>query len=394
MVEYAKRLDAMDGSEIGDILRLIAKPDIISFAGGLPAPELFPVENLKNAAIAVMEEMGRVVCQYSASEGYLPLREKLVARMEKKNNIKSTPNNVLITSGSQQGLDLVARTFIDKDDVILMESPSYLGAISAFKGCEPKFMEVPTDEHGMIIPELEKILKTTQKVKMIYVIPEFQNPTGISWSKERREQLMEVVNRYEIPVVEDNPYGDLRFENETLPSLKSMDTKGLVIYLGTLSKVMVPGFRIGWICSSEELFDKFNTLKQGVDLQSSTLTQMQADKFLEMYDLDEHVDKIREVYKRRRDLMLSTMDQCFPKEVKYTRPEGGLFTWVVLPDYIDSKKMLVECIEKKVAYVPGNSFYPSGTPMNCFRLNYSNSSEEKIEEGIKAIAEVIKANLK
>lgn len=394
MVRFAKRLDLLDSSDIGDLLRLIARPDIISFAGGLPAPELFPVEALKQAGIAVMEEMGTIACQYSSTEGLPQLREKIVERMAVKNNIHATPEQVLITSGSQQGLDFAARVFVDKGDVILVESPSYLGAINAFKACEPTFIEVPTDDGGMVMEELEKVLSTTENVKMIYVIPDFQNPTGRTWSLERRTKFMEIVNKYEVPVIEDNPYGELRFENDTMPALKSLDTKGLVVYLGTLSKIMVPGFRLGWVCAADEILSKFNTMKQGADLQTSTLTQLQANKYMDMNNLDEHVNKIREVYKHRRDVMMKAMKDYFPKEAKFTYPDGGLFTWVELPDYIDTKEMALQCLEKKVAYVPGGSFFPNGGKNNCFRMNYSCMSDEKIIEGVKALAEVIQGNLK
>lgn len=394
MVRYSKRLDLLDSSDIGDLLKLIARPDIISFAGGLPAPELFPVEELKQAGIAVMEEMGSVACQYSSTDGLLQLREKIVKRMKDKNLIDASVDQVLITSGSQQGLDFSARVFVDEGDVVLMESPSYLGAINAFKACEPTFMEVPTDDGGMIMEELEKILATTDNVKMIYVIPDFQNPTGRTWSLERRKKFMEIVEKYEIPVIEDNPYGELRFENETLPSLRSLDKKGLVVFLGSFSKIMVPGFRIGWVCAEEEMLSKYNTIKQGADLQTATITQLQANKFMDLYDLDEHVEKIKKVYKHRRDVMMDAMREYFPKEAKFTVPDGGLFTWVELPSYINTKEMALQCLEKKVAYVPGGSFFPNGGKHNCFRMNYSCMNDDKIVEGVKALAEVIKANMK
>lgn len=299
-----------------------------------------------------------------------------------------------MTSGSQQGLDFSARVFVDKGDVILMESPSYLGAINAFKACEPTFMEVPTDEGGMVMEELEKILATTPNVKMIYVIPDFQNPTGRTWTLERRHKFMEIINKYEIPVIEDNPYGELRFENENMPALKSLDTKGLVVFLGTFSKILVPGYRLGWVCASDEILSMFNFIKQGADLQTPTVTQLEANKYMEMFDLDKHVDTIRELYKHRRDVMMKTMEETFPKEAKFTHPDGGLFTWVELPEYIDTRKMALQCLEKKVAYVPGGSFFPNGGHENCFRMNYSCMPDDKIVEGVKAIAEVIKANLK
>lgn len=394
MVRYAKRMEQLTNSDIGDLLKLIARPDIISFAGGLPAAELFPVDQLRQACDAVMKEMGKVACQYSSTEGFPALREKIAERMKAKNNIETDADHILVTSGSQQGLDFSARIFLNPGDVVLLESPSYLGAVNAFKACEPRFIEVPTDDDGMITEELEKILATTENVKMIYVIPDFQNPTGKTWSLERRHKFMDIINRYEIPVIEDNPYGELRFEGTNMPSLKSLDTKDLVVFLGTCSKILAPGLRIGWICASKENLVKYNFIKQGADLQSSTIDQLIADRFLDMYDLDEHVEKIKDVYRKRRDVMLKTMEETFPKEVKFTHPEGGLFTWCVLPEYMDAKVLAKQCLEKKVAYVPGGSFFPNGGKENHFRLNYSCMPEDKIKEGITRIAEVLKANLK
>ena len=322
------------------------------------------------------------------------LREKIVARMAAKNDIHVSIDDILITSGSQQGLDFSARVFLNPGDVVLVESPSYLGAINAFKACEPTFVEVPTDDAGMIPEELDKILATTENVKMIYVIPDFQNPTGKTWTLERRQKFMELINKYEIPVIEDNPYGELRFEGEFLPSLKSMDTKDLVIFLGTMSKIFAPGLRIGWVCSTNaEVLGKYNFIKQGADLQSSTIDQLITNQFLEDNDLDAHVEKIKAVYVKRRDAMLKTMEETFPKEVKFTHPEGGLFTWCVLPEYMDAKVIAPQCLEKNVAYVPGGSFFPNGGKENHFRLNYSCKPEEKIVVGITKIAEGLKAKL-
>lgn len=394
MVRYAKRMEQLTNSDIGELLKLIAQPDIISFAGGLPAAELFPVEQLRQACNHVMDEVGRVACQYSATEGLPALREKIAQRMKEKNNIETDAEHILVTSGSQQGLDFSGRVFLDKGDVVLMESPSYLGAINAFKACEPTFMEVPTDDDGMVMEELEKILQTTENVKMIYVIPDFQNPTGRTWSLERRQKFMEIINRYEIPVIEDNPYGELRFENENMPALKSLDTKGLVVFLGTFSKILVPGYRLGWVCASDEILSMYNFIKQGADLQTPTVTQLEVNAYMDLFDLDAHVDKIRELYRHRRDVMMQAMEENFPKEAKFTHPDGGLFTWVELPDYINTRDMALQCLQKKVAYVPGGSFFPNGGQENCFRMNYSCMPDEKIVEGVKAIAEVIRANLK
>ena len=394
MVRYAKRMEQLTNSDIGDLLKLIARPDIISFAGGLPAAELFPVDQLRQACDAVMEEMGKVACQYSSTEGFPALREKIAERMKAKNNIETDADHILVTSGSQQGLDFSARVFVDKGDVILMESPSYLGAINAFKACEPTFMEVPTDEDGMVMEELEKILATTPNVKMIYVIPDFQNPTGRTWDLDRRHRFMEIINKYEIPVVEDNPYGELRFEGEYMPALKSLDTKGLVIYLGTFSKILAPGYRLGWVCADDAILSKFNFMEQAASLQASTIGQMEVAKWIDMFDLDGHVTKIRECYRRRRTVMLDTLERELPKECTFTHPDGGLFAWVVLPEYMDAKDLQMKCLARKVAFVPGGSFFPNGGHENTLRLNYSCMPEDKIVKGITALCQTIRENLR
>ena len=390
---FANRMNRLKGSAVRELMALTARPEVISFAGGMPAPELFPVEGVKKACEAVLDEMGQKAQQYAPTEGYVPLREKIVDRMKRRLHIETDIDHVLITSGSQQGLDFSARVFLNPGDVILVESPSYVGALNAFNACEPTYVEVPTDDYGMIPEELEKILATTENVKLIYVIPDFQNPSGKTWSMKRREHFMELVNKYEIPVIEDNPYGDLRFEGEYLPSLKSMDTKDLVVFLGTMSKVFCPGLRIGWVCAPKEVLAKYNFVKQGADLQVSSFDQMLCDKFMEMYDLDEHVEKIKAVYKGRRDLMLNCIKEYFPSCVEHTVPQGGLFTWITLPEGVDAGAIAPKCLERNVAYVPGGAFYPYPGKENHFRLNYSNATEEQLVEGMKRLGEVLKAEL-
>lgn len=392
-IKYAKRMEGMKASEIRELLKLTTRPEIISFAGGLPAPELFPVEEMKKVAVKVLDEGGQQALQYSTTEGFTPLREKIAARMAKL-GIKTEADSILITSGSQQGLDFTGKIFLNPDDVVVCESPSYLGAINAFKAYDCKFVEVPTDDDGMIMEDLEEILKTTPKARMIYVIPDFQNPTGKTWSVERRKQLLEIATKYDLPIIEDNPYGELRFEGEIPPSVKAFDKDGRVVFLGTFSKTFAPGLRIGWVCASEEILGKYIMVKQGADLQTSTISQRELNEFLEMYSLDEHIEKIKDVYKRRRNLMLDTMKEHFPAEVKYTYPQGGLFTWVVLPEYINARDLMIKALEKKVAFVPGGSFFPNGGQENAFRLNYSNMPEEKIVEGIKRLGEVLKEAIK
>ena len=388
-IKFAERMGKVEGSAIRELLKLTARPEVISFAGGMPAPELFPVEEMKKVSVAVLEEQGRVALQYTTTEGYLPLREKIAQRMNKTLKTSVSPDDILITSGSQQGLDFSGKTFIDKGDVILCESPSYMGALNAMKAYEPEFIEINTDNDGMIMEDLERVLASNDKVKLIYVIPDFQNPTGITWSLERRKKFMDVINNYEIPVIEDNPYGELRYEGEFLPALKSFDTKGLVIYLGTFSKIFCPGYRLGWTCASKDILSKFITCKENSDLQTSTIGQRELSKYIDEYDLDAHVEKIKVTYKKRRDLMLDCMEKEFPKGVSFTHPKGGLFTWVKLPEGLNAQELMEKCVENNVAYVPGGFFFPGGNKENYFRLNYSSCKEDKIIEGIKRLGKVL-----
>ena len=397
MVQFASRMDLLKGSAIRELLKLASRPEVLSFAGGMPAPELFPVEEMMEASMAVLKENGRAALQYSSTEGFPRLRQQIADRMLAKNNIKTDADHILVTSGSQQGLDFSARVFLNPGDVVLLESPSYLGAVNAFKACEPTFIEVPTDDGGMIMEELEKILATTEKVKMIYVIPDFQNPTGRTWDLERRHKFMEIINHYEIPVVEDNPYGELRFEGEYMPALKSLDTKGLVVYLGTFSKILAPGYRLGWVCADDEILAKYNFMEQAASLQASTIGQMETSKWIDMFDLDGHVNKIREVYRKRRDVMMATLKKELPEGCECTDPVGGLFTWVVLPESFNSeekmKELQMKCLEKNVAFVAGGSFFPNGGHENTLRLNYSCMPEDRIVKGITLLCETIKENM-
>ncbi|MEA5152535.1 MAG: PLP-dependent aminotransferase family protein [Oscillospiraceae bacterium] len=393
MVTFADRMDRMKASDIRELLKLTARPEIISFAGGLPAPELFPVEEVRKATDAVLEEQGRIALQYGQTEGWPRLREQITERLEKRNNIHTDPNHILLTAGSQQGLDFCARLFLNPGDVVIMESPSYLGAINAFNGFQPNFVEIPTDDNGMIMEELDKALATTPNVKMIYVIPDFQNPSGRTWPLERRKQFMEIINKYQIPAIEDNPYGDLRFKGEYQPALKSLDTEGLIIYLGTFSKILSPGYRIGWICANTEIIEKFNLIAQAAVLQTSTISMMVISRYLDMYDIDEHVEVIRATYKHRCELMINTMAECFPPEAKFTDPDGGLFTWVELPDYVNTRELGVKALARGVAFVPGSGFFPNGGNNCCMRLNYSCMPDDRIVEGIHRLADVIKEAL-
>ncbi|MBR2183207.1 MAG: PLP-dependent aminotransferase family protein [Acidaminococcaceae bacterium] len=388
--KFASRMDRMKASEIRELLKLTAQPDIISFAGGLPAKELFPVKEIAQVSHDLVEKEGQQLLQYATTEGRPTLRAKIAKRMTEKYGTPVVPDDILITTGSQQCLDFAGKLFLDPGDVVLCESPSYLGALNAFNAYQPVFKEVPTDGEGIIPEELDKILATTPKCKFIYVIPDFQNPTGICWSLERRKKFMEVINKYDIPVFEDNPYGELRYSGTAYPTLKSMDTKGLVSFLGTFSKIFCPGLRLGWIAGPHAIVEKFVMIKQSADLHTSNFDQGVADAYMDTYDLDAHVKEIVELYGHRRDLILKTMEEEFPAGVEFTRPDGGLFLWVTVPEGVSARKVFDKCIEQKVAAVIGDAFYPNDKTDRSLRVNYSCMPDDKIVEGVKRMARAIK----
>lgn len=388
-IRFSERADSLKASEIRELLKLTEMPEIISFAGGLPAPELFPVKEMEGIMQKVLERDGKLALQYSSTEGFKPLREIIAKQRMAPAKVNVTADNIAMTTGSQQGIEFSAKIFVNEGDVIICESPSYLGAINAFKAYRPKFVEIPMDEHGMIIEDLEKALKANPNAKMIYTIPDFQNPTGITMPDDRRKRIAELAAEYKIPVIEDNPYGDLIFEGTRHPSIKSFDKEGWVIYLGTFSKNFCPGLRLGWICAAPEILEKYIVVKQGADLQCSTLDQRATALFMETYNLDEHIESIKKVYGKRRTLMLESLDKYFPKEVTHTNPYGGLFTWVKLKEGLDAAEILKEALKENVAYVPGGSFFPNGGHPNYFRLNYSCMPDDKIIEGVKRLGKVL-----
>ena len=387
--KFAKRMERLQSSEIRELLKLTQQPDIISFAGGLPAPELFPLEEIAKISHDLVLKEGKQLLQYAPTEGRPSLRQKIADRMKAKYNTSVTADEILITTGSQQCLDFAGKLFLDPGDVVLCESPSYLGALNAFNAYEPVFKEVPTDEDGLIPEELDKILSTTPKCKFIYVIPDFQNPTGRTWTPERRTKFMEVINKYNLPVLEDNPYGELRFEGVIQPSLKSMDTKNLVMFLGTFSKIFCPGLRLGWVAANPELLSEFIKIKQSADLHTSNFDQGIADSYMENYDLDDHVEQIKALYKKRRDCIIKAMEENFTDGTTWTHPEGGLFLWLTFPEGVSATNIFRKCIEKKVAGVVGDAFFPNQKTDRNMRINYSNMPEDKIIEGIKRMAQAL-----
>lgn len=389
-VTLARRMRTLKASEIREILKITQRPEVISFAGGLPAPELFPLDAIKRVNSLVLDEAGASALQYSTTEGYEPLRRWIAARMNSRWDLEMDADNILITSGSQQALDLSGKLFLDEGDIVLCESPTYLAAITAYRayGCE--FVEIDTDDEGMIPEALERALSEHARVKLVYVIPDFQNPSGRTWNRERREALAELSRAYGVAVIEDNPYGELRFEGDFLPAVKAFDSVGNVLCTGTFSKIFCPGYRVAWIAGDKDLIRKFVMAKQGTDLQCNTLAQMEIARYLELYDIDEHIDRIRDVYRSRCGVMLAAMEREFPVGVRFGRPQGGLFAWVELPAWMNARTLLERCLDKNVAFVPGGAFFPNTARENTLRVNFSNMPEERIEEGVKRMGEAMR----
>ncbi len=392
--KFAKRMNCGGSKEVDECISLIMKltemPDVISFAGGLPDGELFPVEEMKVVTRKILDEQGNMALQYSSTTGIKELREVIANTIMKEAGVETTSDNIMVTCGSQQALEFSGRIFLDKGDVVICESPSYLGAITAFKPYGPKFVEVQMDEQGMIIEHLERALKENPKAKFIYTVPDFQNPTGKTLSVDRRKKMVELAEKYDVLILEDNPYGNLRFEGERIPSIKSFDKYNRVIYHGTFSKIFCPGLRIGWVCTHKEPMEQYILVKQAVDLQTNTMAQKETALYMNMFDIKENVNKITKVYKRRRNLMLKTMEEEFPRDCTFTHPAGGLFIWVTLPQHMDASEVLEKAMEAKVGFVPGIAFFPNGVQRNNFRLNFSSMKDENIIEGIKRLGKVLK----
>ncbi len=397
---FAQRTQRIKSSAIRELLKLTENPDVISFAGGLPATEVFPVNEIQEAVARVLKDQGLYSLQYGATEGYLPLRE-MIARHSARYGIEISSENILITSGSQQALDLLGKIFINRGDRIVVEAPTYLGALQAWNAYGAEYVPVPSDEDGMNTDELEKALRTGPK--FIYALPNFQNPTGSTLSMERRTRLVELADRYGVPIVEDDPYGQLRFEGEHLPSLVVLDNKlhtnngsytGNVIYLSTFSKILAPGLRLAWVIAPVEVIRKLVLAKQGTDLNSATFNQVLAHEVGQHGFIDRHVKYICDVYRERRDVMLDVLSELMPSSVHWTHPHGGLFLWAVLPEGMNTTLLFPEAVAQKVAYVPGESFFPCGGGQNTMRLNFSYSRPELITEGISRLANVISLHIK
>src|SRR5512146_2671757 len=398
---YAHRTQKMGSSVIRELLKFTEQPDIISFAGGLPAPEVFPLKEFQEACNVVLAEHPTQALQYGPTEGHRPLRE-MIARHASRYMVEVTPDNILITSGSQQALDFIGRLFINRGDYIVVESPTYLGALQAWNAYGAQYIPVRADENGMVVDELEAALRIGPK--FIYVLPNFQNPSGSTLSLERRKQLVVLADKYGVPIVEDDPYGQLRYDGDHIPSVVSLDSEyrgpngghysGNVIYLSTFSKLLAPGLRLAWVIAPEQVIRKLVMTKQAADLHTATFNQYVAYEVGKGGFLDEHVKVIRATYKERRDVMFEMMEEVFPQGVTWSKPKGGMFLWGILPEEMDAAEVLKRAIEKKVAFVPGEAFHPNGGGKNTMRLNFSYCAPDTIREGITRLATTLKETVK
>ena len=393
---YSKTALAMKRSEIRELLKFTRQPDIISFGGGLPGPETFPVKDLEDIACQVLRDKGALALQYGPTEGEMPFREEIAKWLSReKADIK--PENILVTAGSQQGLDILSKVFLDPRDIVIVELPSYIGGLQAFTAYRAIMIGVPQDSKGMKTDRLEEVLrrlaKRGKKPKFIYVVPDFQNPSGITMSLERRKRLLELAHEYGVPVIEDSPYRALRYRGENVPAIYSLESENHVIVLGTFSKLLAPGLRLAWILAPTEWMDRMVVAKQSMDLCSPSYTQLMAAEYLKRGLLSKQIENIRTAYGKKLEAMLEALRKHMPKGVEWSRPEGGLFLWVKLPKKMSANELFPKAIEKKVAYVVGSAFHCNGKGQNTMRLNFSYSSEQQIDEGIRRLAVMIKENM-
>jgi 2-aminoadipate transaminase len=392
---YSKAALNMKRSEIRELLKMTRRPDIISFGGGLPDPETFPVEDLEDISCQLLRDKGAIALQYGPTEGEVPLRQEIAKWMSREKATK--PENILITVGSQQGLDIISKVFLDPHDIVVVELPTYVGGLQAFNAYRARMIGVPQDDEGMRMDLLEKTLaklaKRNKKPKFIYVVPDFQNPSGVTMSLERRKKLLALAYQYEVPIVEDSPYRDLRFVGKPIPAIYSLDFENHVIVLGTFSKLLCPGLRLAWIMAPAEWTDRMIVAKQSMDLCSPTYTQLIVAEYLKRGLLPKQIENIRKLYGRKLEIMLNALKKYMPKGVKWSKPKGGLFLWIELPKRMSANDLFPKAIENGVAYVVGSAFHCDGAGQNTMRINFSYPSEQQILEGIQRLAEMLKANL-
>ncbi|OIP12217.1 MAG: aminotransferase [Caldisericum sp. CG2_30_36_11] len=395
--KFSARVSSLKASAIRELLSLVNDPEIISLAGGMPDPSLFPKEIIADISKEVFLNNASKALQYGATEGVPPLRESLL-KMTREEAVKEVElENIIVTTASQQGLSLLAEIFINPGDSVIVEAPSYVGGLQAFHAFQANFTTIPLDDEGIKVDILEEKLKELKanniNVKFIYVIPNFQNPAGVTMSLERRKKLLEISHFYGIPIIEDDPYGDIRFKGEKIPSLLELDKIGIVIELRTFSKILAPGLRLGWIVADKEVTKKVSLAKQAADLCSPSSTQYIVDKFIRDGHLNNYLEIVRKNYKIKLDSMLGALEKYFPEETTWTEPQGGMFVWAEVPEYVDTDQLFREALQEKVAYVIGSAFYPYGEDKHHMRLNFSLNTPEKIEEGIKRLGNLLKKKI-
>jgi 2-aminoadipate transaminase len=389
--QFSSRISGVTPSAIREIFKFTADPSVISFAAGNPSAEAFPIKEIQELSAEIFSQNPVGALQYSISEGYPALRQKLIKRLREKNNIGRETDDLIIVSGAQQGIELSCKCLCNEGDTIICEAPSFIGSLNAFRSYGIKLCGIPMEEDGMNIELLEKALKEGTNIKAIYVIPTFQNPSGITTSFEKRKAIYALAKKYSVMIIEDNPYSDLRFAGEDIPTIKSFDEDGLVIYCGSFSKVLSAGMRVGYVSAPAPVISKLTVAKQVSDVHTNIFSQMLADLFIERYGLDSHIKRIKEVYRRKCTLMLDSIAKNFHPSVKYTKPQGGLFIWCTLPDGIDMMDFCRKAVQKKVAVVPGNAFLTNESdPCSSFRLNFSAPSDEQIVKGIEILGELTK----
>ena len=384
---YARRASGMTASEVRALFSVASRPDVVSLAGGMPYVQALPTEHVLEVVESVLIERADVALQYGGGQGSPVLRERLAMLMAEEDT-SADPEDLVVTTGAQQALDLVGKVLLDPGDVVAVEAPAYVGALSAFSVYEPRFLQVDLDDDGMIVEQLEEALLRGERPKFVYTVPNFHNPAGVTMSRARREQLVALCREARIPIVEDNPYGMLRFDGEPLPTLRSLDRQN-VIYLGTVSKVFSPGVRVGWAVAEPGVLQRLVLAKEAADLCGSQFTMLVTERYFGGELWRRNLGALVQTYRSRRDAMLTALEEHFPSDASWTKPSGGFFVWVTLPDYFDTPALLAAAVDRKVAYVPGTGFYPDGRGRQQMRLCFSYPTEERIAEGIRRLGELL-----
>lgn len=393
---FSDRVQALKPSAIREIFKYAADPEVVSLSAGNPSPEAFPIEEIKEISSRLLEENPIGVLQYSVTEGYPQLRETLKEYMKSHHNIGRDFDDILITTGAQQIMDLATKSLVNEGDVVITEAPSFIGSLNTFRSYNAKLVGVKIDDDGMNMEELEKALQTHKNARFIYTIPNFQNPSGITMSLEKRKKMYELAKKYNVLILEDNPYGDLRYSGEYIPCIKSFDDEGIVLYAGSMSKVISPGIRVAYVIAPKPIFQKMVVCKQGNDVHTNIWSQMVCNELMTKYDFDAHLEKLRNLYRKKAQFMMDLMDKYLvPMSITYAKITGGLFTMCTLPDYVDMQEFCKDAIKNKVCVVPGNAFLTDESEeCHTFRVNFSTPTDEQLEKGIKLLAKTAEKYIK